>query len=46
MKGGGREAGFGFKSFIGEIDNVWRDDIDKEMEEHAPHISYTAFERS
>lgn len=29
MKGGGREAGFGFESFIGELDNKWRDYIDR-----------------
>ena len=27
MKGGGSEAGFGSDSFIGEIDNRWRDYI-------------------
>ena len=27
VKGGGRDAGFGFGSFIGELGNEWRDYI-------------------
>ena len=29
VKGGGREAGFGFDSSIGELDHKWRDYINE-----------------
>lgn len=47
MKGGGRDAEFALESFIGGLDNRWRDYIlVGEWRSNATQIQYTAFVRT